>query len=114
MAEMFAAARNGDLSDSELRLWLIVRWLDRGKGCYAATVTLAAELHCSPSKVEKLRAGLVVRKWLELTFRGPKEPVLRAVTPADALQDDAEQAPEETPEALHNNAELGTGSFAPS
>jgi len=108
LAEIFAAARSGDLTAVELRLWLIVRSYDSGRGCYAATDTLAAEMTLSRRYVESLRSGLVKGGWLNLTFRGPKEPKLRAVTPQQAPQYGAElrqQAPnhatEQEPKAPH-------------
>ena len=103
LAEIFAAARAGDLSAVELRLWLIVRSYDSGSGCYAATDTLAAEMRLSRRYVESLRSGLVKRRWLELTFRGPKEPMLRAVHPQQAPHHSREQEQE----APHHTTEQG-------
>ena len=106
--EIFAAARSDDLSAVELRLWLIVRSYDSGSGCYAATDTLAGYLGLSASHVEKRRASMVARGWLEVKHRGPLAPAVRAVVPAQALHSGEEQAlhpNEEQGEALHSSEE---------
>ncbi len=108
LAEIFAAARSGDLSAVELRLWLIVRSYDSGSGCYAATDTLAGYLGLSASHVEKRRASMIARGWLEVKHRGPLAPAVRAVVPAQALHSGEEQAlhpNEEQGEALHSSEE---------
>ena len=107
LANIFAAARSADLSAVELRLWLIVRSYDSGSGCYAATDTLAEYLSVSTSHIEKRRASMVARGWLELKHRGPLAPAIRAIVPTQALhpsegQDEALHSSEEQdPKALH-------------
>ena len=104
LAEIFAAARFGDLSAVELRLWLIVRSYDSGSGCYAATDTLAEHLGMSASHVEKRRASMVARGWLEVMHRGPLAPAVRAVVPAQALHSSEEQDPKALHLGLHSSA----------
>ena len=99
LPEIFAAARAAAaLSDSELRLWLVVRSYENpreARGCYAGTETLAAVLKRSESHVKKTRAGLASRGWLNVTRRGPMEAEVRAVVPP---QDVPVQEPQEVPE----------------
>ncbi|MEE9208625.1 MAG: helix-turn-helix domain-containing protein [Gemmatimonadota bacterium] len=104
LREIFAAARSGDLSAVELRLWLIVRSYDSGSGCYAATDTLAEYLGMSASHVEKRRASMVARGWLEVKHRGPLAPAVRAVVPAQALHSSEEQDPKALHLGLHSSA----------
>lgn len=84
LADIFRAARGGGLSDTELRLWLVVRSLeDKEHGCYADTETLAHHIRRSESFVRKARASMVGRGWLRVARRGPKSGETRAVLPEE-------------------------------
>lgn len=103
LQEIFAAVRDGRISDAELRLWLLVRSFESGEhGCYADTETLAHHLSRSESFVRKARAALVARRWLRVTRRGPMSGEAWSTVPTEVPRQEPLEVPGgESQEVLH-------------
>src|SRR5690606_27175681 len=82
---VFSLARSGDLTASELRLWLLYRSYDSsGEGSFVYDPDVAKIMGVKERSVRSYRSGLIEKGFLELVRRrGDDPPIFRTLNPLD-------------------------------
>jgi hypothetical protein len=81
---IFDAARGAELTDAELRAWLVIRSYEGPSGgCAAGQDTLAAHLDRTTRQFRRLKRSLIKKGWLENHWRGSGTPLLHTRLPDD-------------------------------
>ena len=98
------AARDCDLSETELRLWVLYRSYDsKGKGAFVSDDRIATHMGKAARTVERTRASLIEKGFLKQQLRGPEIARYWAVLPVECSATDGETSSATDGEASAND-----------
>ena len=100
ITEIFAVLRDCDLSATEVRLWGLYRSYDsKGKGAFVSDSRIAGHMGKSERTVERARASLIEKGFLNQQLRGPGIARYWSVLPAERSDTDGDTSSDTSGEA---------------
>lgn len=81
LTDIFAVAREPELSSVEKVVWMILRSYDSGKGAWPCDYTISGYMDKSERTIQRARRRLIDLGYLTQTHRGPKSPIYRPIVP---------------------------------